>query len=180
MKLNYQKSKKILLNFRKILILALLAFSTSVICWGQNQRITISGNNKTLLNIFEDIEKQTGLSIAYNQTKLDVTRKIKQDFKDKNLSSVMADILRDTGFSYHIEGKHIIIVPAKSQQTETTQSSNNPQKIAGVILDATGYPIIGANVVIKGTTTGVISTWMDAFRWKLHKVANYKYHISVI
>ena len=60
MKLNYQKSKKILLNFRKILILALLAFSTSVICWGQNQRITISGNNNTLLNIFEDIEKQTG------------------------------------------------------------------------------------------------------------------------
>ncbi|WP_259323196.1 carboxypeptidase-like regulatory domain-containing protein [Parabacteroides gordonii] len=90
----------------------------------------------------------------------------------------MADILRDTGFSYHIEGKHIIIVSAKSQQTETPQSSNNPQKIAGVILDATGYPIIGANVVIKGTTTGVISD-LDG-RFSLEAPQGSKLQISYI
>lgn len=47
-----------------------------MICIGQNQKITISGNNKTLLNVFGEIEKQSGLSISYNQTKLDVNRKI--------------------------------------------------------------------------------------------------------
>lgn len=157
MKLNYQMSKKMLLNFRKILILALLALCTNTVSWGQNQRITIASENKTLLQIFEEIEKQTGLSIAYNQTKLDVDKQIGQKFNNKSLSSVMTEVLKNTGFSYRIEGKHIIITPAKAWQSEAAQATGNPKKVSGVILDATGFPIIGANVVIKGTTNGVIS-----------------------
>ena len=154
MNLNYQKSKKALLNFRKIFILTSLALFTSTISWGQNQRITITGNNNTILKVFEEIEKQTGLSIAYNQTKLDIT---------KILSSVMTEVLKDTGFSYKIEDKHIVIVPARAEQTTPAQNKNNPKKISGVVLDATGLPIIGANVIVKGTTTGSITNLDGAF-----------------
>lgn len=157
MNLNYQKSKKTLLNYRKIFILALLALSTSTISWGQNQRVTITGKNKTILKAFEEIEKQTGLSIAYNQTKLDTNKQIKQDFNDKILSSVMTDILKETGFSYRVEGNHIVIVPVKTEQKTPIQNQNNPKKISGVVADATGLPIIGANVIIKGTATGLIT-----------------------
>lgn len=128
MKLNYQMSKKMLLNFRKILILALLALCTNTVSWGQNQRITIASENKTLLQIFEEIEKQTGLSIAYNQTKLDVDKQIGQKFNNKSLSSVMTEVLKNTGFSYRIEGKHIIITPAKAWQSEAAQATGNPKK----------------------------------------------------
>ena len=163
MNLNYQKSKKALLNFRKIFILTSLALFTSTISWGQNQRITITGNNNTILKVFEEIEKQTGLSIAYNQTKLDINRKISQDFITKILSSVMTEVLKDTGFSYKIEDKHIVIVPARAEQTTPAQNKNNPKKISGVVLDATGLPIIGANVIVKGTTTGSITNLDGAF-----------------
>lgn len=157
MNLNYQKSKKTLLNYRKIFILALLALSTSSISWGQSQHVTITGKNKTILKAFEEIEKQTGLSIAYNQTKLDTNRQIKQDFNDKILSSVLTDILKGTGFSYRVEGNHIVIVPAKAEQKTPAQNQNNPKKISGVVTDVTGLPIIGANVIIKGTATGLIT-----------------------
>lgn len=157
MNLNYQKSKKTLLNYRKIFILALLALSTSSISWGQSQHVTITGKNKTILKAFEEIEKQTGLSIAYNQTKLDTNRQIKQDFNDKILSSVLTDILKGTGFSYRVEGNHIVIVPAKAEQKTPAQNQNNPKKISGVVADVTGLPIIGANVIIKGTATGLIT-----------------------
>lgn len=157
MNLNYQKSKKTLLNYRKIFILALLALSTSTISWGQSQRVTITGKNKTILKAFEEIEKQTGLSIAYNQTKLDTNRQIKQDFNDKILSSVMTDILEGTGFTYRVETNHIVIVPAKTEQKTPAQNQNNTKKVSGVVADATGFPIIGANVIIKGTATGSIT-----------------------
>lgn len=157
MNLNYQKSKKTLLNYRKIFILALLALSTSSISWGQSQHVTITGKNKTILKAFEEIEKQTGLSIAYNQTKLDTNRQIKQDFNDKILSSVLTDILKGTGFSYRVEGNHIVIVPAKAEQKTPAQNQNNPKTISGVVADVTGLPIIGANVIIKGTATGLIT-----------------------
>lgn len=163
MNLNYQRSKKTLLNFRKIFILVLLALFTSTISWGQNQRVTITGKNKTILKAFEEIEKQTGLSIAYNQTKLDTNRKITQDFSDKILSSVMTDILKGTGFSYKIEGKHIVIVPAQTNQPAPAQYKNSPKKISGIVLDATGLPVIGANVIVKGTTNGSITDLDGAF-----------------
>jgi len=91
MKLNYYKSTYGLLKLRKLLIFTLLSLFTFNSGWGQNQRISIVAKNKTLLSVFENIEKQTGLSIAYNQTKLDVNRIINQDFNDKILSSVITE-----------------------------------------------------------------------------------------
>lgn len=176
MNLNYQKSKKRLLNFRKVIIFALLTLFFCNISWGQNQRVTISGNNRTLLHIFEEIEKQTGLSIAYNQTKVDINRKVDQDFKDKTLSSVITKLLENSGFSYRMEGKHIIIIPAQPQQKKTTP--NHPQRVVGAILDAANLPIIGANVVIKGTATGVISD-LDG-RFSLDAPTGSKLQISYI
>ena len=75
----------------------------------------------------------------------------------------MTEVLKDTGFSYKIEDKHIVIVPARAEQTTPAQNKNNPKKISGVVLDATGLPIIGANVIVKGTTTGSITNLDGAF-----------------
>lgn len=156
MNYNYQNSKKTFLNFRKIIILTLLALFTSIISRGQNQRITIVGNNKSLLSIFEEIEKQTDLSIAYNQTKLNIKQKVNQNFENRNLSSVLTDLLKNTGFAFRFEDKHVIIIPVQSVP-EKQATNNNIKKITGTIMDGTGLPIIGANVVIKGTSIGTIT-----------------------
>ena len=123
MKLNYHKSTHSLLKLRKLLIFTLLSLFTINIAWGQSQRISIAAKNKTLLSVFEEIEKQTGLSIAYNQTKLNINKVINQDFNDKILSSVITELLKDSGFSYRLEGKHIIIVPEKKQQQKQQEKS---------------------------------------------------------
>lgn len=153
MKLNYQKGAHSPLKLRKLLTFALLCLLTINVTWAQNQRVSISANNKTLLSVFEEIEKQTGLSIAYNQTKLNINKIVIQDFNDKSISTVLTELLKDSGFSYHIEGKHIIIVPENKQQ----QKQQPNKKVGGVITDATGQPVIGANVVEKGTTNGTIT-----------------------
>lgn len=153
MKINYYKSYHRLLKYRKLLIFILLTLLYIPVGWGQNERVTISSKDKTLLSIFEEIEKQTGFSIAYNQTKLDVTKKVDKDYTDKVLKSVMTDVLKDSGFTYRIEGKHIVIIPEKA--SEPQQSKNH--KVTGTILDTNGIPVIGANVVIKGSTTGTIT-----------------------
>lgn len=153
MKLNYQKSTNSLLKPRKLLLFTLLSLLTINIAWGQHQRISIVAKNKTLLSVFEEIERQTGLSIAYNQTKLNVNKIINQDFNNKILTSVITEVLKDSGFSYNLEGKHIIIVPEKKQQKKQQEN----KKASGTITDAAGLPVIGANVVEKGTTNGTIT-----------------------
>ena len=56
-----------------VLLLALCFYN---IAFGQNQPVTVSVKNQPLLKVFESIEKQTKLSIAYNQTKLNVNQKV--------------------------------------------------------------------------------------------------------
>ncbi len=154
MKLYYYQSIYKLLKLRKLLFLLLLMLFTFNMSWGQNQRISVVAKNKTLLSVFENIEKQTGLSVAYNQTKLDVNRIANQDFKNENLSSIMTELLKNSGFTYRIEDKHIIIIPESTQQQKQQQGS---LKITGTITDASNQPVIGANVVEKGTTNGTVT-----------------------
>ena len=79
-----------------LLLLALCIYNTA---YGQNQRISVYGNNQSLQKVFEQIEEQTQLGITYNQTRLDVNRKIKGNFVDKELSFVMDALLKNTGFT---------------------------------------------------------------------------------
>ena len=51
-----------------------------------------------------------------------------------------------------MEGNNIMLM---RKNTSVTQQSN--RRITGVVKDAIGEPIIGANIVEKGTTNGIIT-----------------------
>lgn len=101
-----------------VLLLALCFYN---IAFGQNQPVTVSVKNQPLLKVFESIEKQTKLSIAYNQTKLNVNQKVTVDFKNESTATVLNAVLKNTGFSYRTEGEHIIIIPQPASVTNGKQ-----------------------------------------------------------
>ena len=84
--------------------------------------------NQPLLKVFESIEKQTKLSIAYNQTKLNVNQKVTVDFKNESTATVLNAVLKNTGFSYRTEGEHIIIIPQPASVTNGKQENSAPKK----------------------------------------------------
>ena len=53
-----------------------------------------------------------------------------------------------------MSNKTIVIVKAEAQVSVKQQKN---KKISGVITDETGFPVAGANIVVKGTTNGTIS-----------------------
>lgn len=57
-------------NHKFYILLFALCFCNTA--FGQKQQITVSMKNQPLLKLFESIEAQSDLSIAYNQSKLDV------------------------------------------------------------------------------------------------------------
>ena len=54
------------------MLLSTLCFCNGL--FGQNQHVTINVKNQPLVKVFESIEAQTDLSIAYNQSKLNITQ----------------------------------------------------------------------------------------------------------
>lgn len=99
-------------NHKFYILLFALCFCNTA--FGQKQQITVSMKNQPLLKLFESIEAQSDLSIAYNQSKLDVKKNVTVNFSNETVASVLNTVLRGTGFTYRLEGKHIIITPVPS------------------------------------------------------------------
>ncbi|MDR1938868.1 MAG: TonB-dependent receptor [Tannerellaceae bacterium] len=67
------------------------------------------------------------------------------------VNDALSLILKNSGYTHAIKGNHILISIEKQQQVD------NRISISGTVTDANGEPVIGANVVEKGTTNGSIT-----------------------
>ncbi len=141
------------INKYKIILLA------SFICFAfvghaQNQTINLPAGKLTIQKIFQEIEKQTDMSVDYNQTRLDISKEISFQSRRQNLVPLLDETLKASGFVYTIDRGHIII---KEGTPPVATTDIRQRDITGIITDELGEPIIGANVVEKGTTNGVIT-----------------------
>lgn len=132
----------------------------------QAQNITLPSGPKTVLMAFEEIEKQASMTIAYNESIIDIKRTFNENVTNKPLSEVLAIILKGTGATYMIQGERIII--AASQQTSMQQQDR--KEVTGTIIDSNGNALAGVTVVVKGTQTGT-ATDIDG-RFSLSTPAN--------
>lgn len=121
----------------------------------QNARVNINKNNAQLDEVLNEIEKQTDYLFIYNN-QVNVNCKVSVKAKEKSVSKVLDDLFDGSGIQYAMEGTHIVL----SKQEASFNVANVAQqanKITGTVVDSNGDPIIGANVVVKGTTNGTIT-----------------------
>jgi len=151
----------------KIVAALLLAGSLSL----QAQNVTFNNERMTLKQAFEKIESLSNYKIAYNSSQLDVSRQVVLNQKNKSVSSVISDLLKGTGYTFEIKGDQIVIVAKK-------ETASNKIPVSGTVIDATGEPVIGASVIEKGTTNGVVTDFDGNF--KLETSSNATLVISYI
>ena len=134
-------------------LLCVTALSTcSVFAYAQQQQVKLTGSNLPLKSVFKQIEKQTDLSIDYRSQDVDDSRIVKQMPKATTVQQAMNQLLAGTDCVVTFSNGHIII---KKQVANTTNQQS--KLVKGTIVDATGMPVIGANVMVKGTTNGTIT-----------------------
>lgn len=124
--------------------------SISLFSYAQHQQVRLAGSNVTLKTAFKQIEQQTKLFVDYNTQEVNDSRVLTKLPKNSNVKEVMEQLLEGSGCSITFSNGHIII----NKQARTVSSTKN---ISGVVKDETGEPVIGANVVVKGTTNGTVT-----------------------
>lgn len=107
----------------------------------------------------------------------DFKKKVTVNFSNETVASVLNTVLRGTGFTYRLEGKHIIITPVPSYPKAET-SSNKNIKIRGTVTDEQGEPVIGANVLVENSKRATITDLNGEF--SLEVPANSKIRITYI
>ncbi|MDR1201480.1 MAG: TonB-dependent receptor [Tannerellaceae bacterium] len=114
----------------------------------QTNRITLSLENVNLKTFFDAIEKQSSYTFTYRDIIVEDNNDISLKVTNQTVEQVLNRILPARRLQYSISGNSI-------QVTKTTQQA--VKRVSGSITDPFGDPIIGANVVEKGTTNGTVT-----------------------
>ena len=133
----------------RLCIIGALSLGSSFV-FAQNQQVRLSGSNLTLKAAFKQIEQQTKLFVDYNTQDVNDSRVIKKVPAGNNVKNVLEQLLEGTNCSITFSNGHVII-------SRKTPASSETKKVTGVVKDEKGEPIIGANVVERGTTNGTVT-----------------------
>lgn len=124
----------------------------------QNTRVRISGNDLTVKEFIEQVEEQTDYLFVYSKNEVNLKEKLDISNGNKEVSQYLREAFGDSDIKYVFENGYIVLtktnLPLVAQQKKT---------VKGVVKDGSGEAVIGANVVIKGTTTGSITDFDGNF-----------------
>lgn len=133
------------------LMLSLSAFAANA----DAQQVSVTVSNAKVKTVLNSISDQTGLSLAYSAQVVDLHRKVSLNFVNTEVSEVLNAMFGNTAIGYEIKDGKIYLFKAAER---TTALANQQKKIiTGTVVDPNGEAVIGANVVVKGTTNGTIT-----------------------
>ena len=138
----------------KVLLVLLLGIIISVSA--SAQKVTMNLKQVKLEKVFSAITQQTGLTVAYSRTIVNPDRIVTVEAKNQELSKVLNDLFLGTNVNYEI-GKTKIYLKEKVTDSEQQASNANKRNISGRVVDEKGEPIIGASVMVKGSSLGTIT-----------------------
>ena len=155
MKLNRNLAKALALIMLHCVIFAL---STNTV-YAQS-RISVPGNCKTVQQVMNSIEKQTGYTFFYNNTRVDVNRSINISAKKISLDNALRQLFDGTDITYKINGKSIVLVNDDNVKTEGAPRDAGKgvkHSIRGKVVDDKGESVIGSNIKVKGENIGCVT-----------------------
>ncbi|MDR1102999.1 MAG: SusC/RagA family TonB-linked outer membrane protein, partial [Tannerella sp.] len=124
--------------------------------------VHIQKNTLTLQELISEIETQTEFLFIFSRDDIDVDRRLNVKTGSRQVGDLLSNVFQDSDITYtfieqyitlrkmnEAERKAIAIVSQLSQQTG--------KRITGTVVDAMGEPVIGANIIEKGTANGIVT-----------------------
>ena len=114
------------------------------------QTVTKAFRSVPLKTVLEEVERQTGYSILFENEDVDVSRPVTATFKDATLDTVLDKSLR-----YTVKGGGKLVTISRRSPVSAPTAPNGEMTVAGtVISSADNQPIVGANIYVEGTNVG--------------------------
>ena len=146
------------------LILSFLFAGTSIAGSGSEQEIldeqvTLDVKNQSLKNILKRIEESVEVKFAYSKDAIDSFEKVSIKAQEERLGEVLDRLLKPRKITYVVIGKQVILNYSSSLIEGVMPA--NPEVVAeiitGKVTAGSGEAIPGVNVLLKGTTVGIVT-----------------------
>ena len=139
-----------------ILLFVFAGLTLATESYSQSTFLDINAKNKTVQDVLDEIEKQSEYHFFYNNKQVNTSRIVTVKSSKKTVFNILDQLFSETDISYKVLEKSIILSQKETLHKAGT-AQQNIRKISGIVKDATGMTIIGANVVEKGSTNGTVT-----------------------
>ena len=120
-------------------------------------QITIEIKDMPLTEALKKLEEQSGYSFFYSSVLPDKDAIVSVSATDRSINYVMDALLKGLRISYEIKGDNQITLYEKSAASNVQSGKSGSRTISGKVHEVDGYPVIGAGVLIAGSTQGTVT-----------------------
>jgi TonB-linked SusC/RagA family outer membrane protein len=158
--------KKRFLSAKLMLICMLMFFGAQVETQAADRSkvVNFAKQTITLKEVFAQVEKQTGLITVFSNNELDMAKVVKLPAAQFKLDDLYSLILKNTNLEYEISDKYVVI---RIHKSSVEKAAELKRRITGVVLDDQKYPLMGATIIVKGTSGGTIADFNGNFELNL-------------
>ncbi|MDP4265048.1 MAG: SusC/RagA family TonB-linked outer membrane protein [Bacteroidota bacterium] len=140
--------------FLKVNAVLLFLFASLL---ARGQTVTLSVTNQPIEKVFLLVEKQTGYNFIYSNETIAKAKPITLTVKEKPLDPFLKLCFKDQPLTYNVEQRHIVVKELPSQTLPARSD------FRGKIINASGDPVAGATISVKGQTLSVITDTYGEF-----------------
>ncbi|MCL3781424.1 SusC/RagA family TonB-linked outer membrane protein [Prolixibacteraceae bacterium JC049] len=146
-------------SFRKIwcIMKLTLALMLVIVCsvtassFSQNRQLNLKMKNANIVEVFKAIERNSDYGFFFKNDQLDLKKRYSFNLNNASIDAVMDKVLSNQHLNYRVIENNIVI----SRNNTANQAGN--RLVKGKVTDEEGVGIPGASVVVKGTTTGIVT-----------------------
>ena len=110
-------------------------------------KLTLNVKNITVKELLQTIEKQSRYTFVYNISDLDPARRVSLSVTDASVEAVIAQAIPEVTAT--VRGTQVVLVRKAADKARPNV------KITGTVRDADGVPLVGATLIVEGTTLGM-------------------------
>ncbi len=126
----------------------------AVVVWNsESDLFTVQSQDETVKSILTYIENNSDYIFIYDEAVNSVlTKKVSVAVDGKNIEDVLKAVCSQASLNYSISGRQVAIWPVGQSAPAV-----GDVKVHGTVVDEGGLPLIGAAVMVKGTSKGEIT-----------------------
>lgn len=155
---NIEMKTLLRMKITAILLVAALAVVNAANTYSQTITLSVEANNQAIQTVLDHIESLSEFKFFYNTKQVNTNKLVSIRASKKSVFEILDELFKNTNIKYEVLDKNIILTTSQNTVSNTDRAiSQQDKNVSGVVTDQNGDPIIGANVMVKGTTNGTIT-----------------------
>ncbi len=139
-----------------LIVLGVLQSAASV--YSQTWHFSMNEKNVSIKEVLKRVENNSEFRFFYEEKKLNVDTKVGVVVNNGTIDDLLAQLFDSGSVEYKVLDNNFIVLKPKTEPAWFQSESAQQQKVVkGKVTDASGAPMPGVSVSIKGTTNGIIT-----------------------